>query len=156
MFSYSRRDKILFIYVVLLSMLCQLTLALYFFEAEKDVYFDFYSSKSDGGPVDPTQDCQKVRFKDGQIEIPSSYDVHKQTFMYIHGYLSTPRAQKQHVASFFENVATGHFCCNFIVLKWTNGNLNLIYALMMERSENVSINLVVFVISGFKLFFKTI
>lgn len=125
------------LYTAVLFILCEPIFATYpFFDAELDVYFDFYSSATN--LVGSAKDRRKVRFNDaGEIDIPDNYDVHKQTFMYIHGYLSTPRAQTKHVKYFFENIETGKHCCNFIVLKWTNGNLNLLYNLMMERSRNV-------------------
>lgn len=108
------------------------------FVPKRDVYFEFYSSNADSTDIKLT----KARFDAGyvglHIQIPFDFDSNKQTFLYIHGYMSSASTQPDHAKSFFNTVQKGPFCCNFIVLNWTEGNSTPRYYLMKDRSRSVS------------------
>lgn len=109
------------------------------FVPKRDVVFEFYSSDTDSTNVVMVD----VRFDPEHaighnIKIPPNYDADKQTFMYIHGYMSSPTTQPAHAENFFNIVEKGPHCCNFIVLNWTQGSFTPRYYMMKERSKSVS------------------
>lgn len=108
---------------------------------KENVYFQFYSSHATRYGVDA-----RFFYRNGKLDIniPNSgvFDAQKQTFMYIHGYMSPTMYQNAHVKSFYDNIRgpNGYAanCCNFIVLNWSEGNLHPNYWLMFERARDVS------------------
>lgn len=125
------------IFIIILSFVN----AVHIFDYRRDVQFDFFNSQH----TDDKHKSVAKGYFDGNnnyhITIPKMFDHTKQTFLYIHGYLSPSSYQDLHVTQFFENACPVGTDChyNFIVVNWTKGCFNT-YASMFERSRGVSEN----------------
>lgn len=128
-----------------LSLFYQIVCAGLLFDAKKDVSFEFFSS----GNFKVDRQITKGVFDENdnyKINIPDSFDVQKQTFIYIHGYMSPTCYQNIHIKMFFDNIMRpDNKKYNFIVVNWTDGNMNPAYPLMIGRSRGVSTTLFLYV-----------
>lgn len=103
------------------------------FNPRKEVTFQFFASSE-------KSEKTGYEFENGnhkRIPIPKFFDSKKQTFVYIHGYMSKSETQTGHAQSFFDSMQPN--CCNFIVLDWTKGNANVLYFPLVKRSRLVSL-----------------
>lgn len=122
-------------YFIIILILAKIYI-IFAFDARRDVYFQFYSSNDDKTYSGPSISRFDTKYHQRMI-IPSNFNNEKQTFLYIHGYRSKTKTQIEHAISFFESIETGKYCCNFIILNWTEGNQTPVYTKMKERSRSV-------------------
>lgn len=106
------------------------------FDAKKDVFFQFYSKPEGDEDVQVFNTRFDPKSPGYRIDLPASFDGNKQTFMYIHGFMSS--AGVEHARTFFSKIKTGLNCCNFVVVNWTVGSTTALYNMMKDRSRSVS------------------
>lgn len=131
---------VLFMHFVALLQFTPIVCVNYFNFVPGDVHFEFY-------PKGDLKNFETIKILNdkNEVQIPDDFDGTKQTFVYIHGYLSMEKYVRAQAKMFFDNMGTE--CCNFLALNWINGANNIYYWHVRKRMllvKRIFINFVEF------------
>lgn len=117
---------VLFMHFMVLLQSMPIVCVNYFNFVPGDVHFEFY-------PNGDLKNIETVKILNDKndVQIPDDFDGAKQTFVYIHGYLSMEKYVRMQAEMFFDNMGTE--CCNFLALNWINGANNIYYWHVRKR-----------------------